>query len=387
MIPYAKQNITEDDIEAAVDVLKSDWLTQGPSVQKFEQRVSDYVGAKYSTAVNSATSALHISCLALGVQKGDWVWTSPNTFVASANCAIYCGANIDFIDINLKTFNIDIQSLVKKLEYAKKNKILPKVIIPVHFSGQPCDMSKIHELSKIYKFKIIEDASHAIGAKYNDIGKKFCKIGSCKHSDITVFSFHPVKIITTAEGGIATTNNKEINNKLKIFRTNGVTRDKKLMVNKSKEKWYYEQVELGYNYRMNDLQAAIGCKQIERLDKYVSARHKIADTYKEGLNKLDINLPYQERGNFSSFHLYVITFKNESSQKIIYNKLQKLGIGVNVHYIPVHTQPYYKKMGFRFGDFPKSENYYKRALSLPMYPTLSKNEQDYVIDCVAKSLK
>lgn len=387
MIPYAKQDITDDDVEAVIDILKSDWLTQGPKTQEFEKKISDYAGVKFSTAVNSATSALHLSCLALGVGEGDWVWTSPNTFVASANCAIYCGAKVDFVDINPKTYNIDVASLAQKLEIAKKKNILPKVVIPVHFAGQPCDMIKIQELGKIYNFKIIEDASHAIGARYNINKEKFSKVGSCNHSDITVFSFHPVKIITTAEGGIATTNNEEINNKLKILRTNGVTRDKSFMEFKSEEKWYYEQIDLGYNYRMNELQAALGCQQLERIDGYISSRHEIAKVYNKELSNLNINLPYQESKSYSSFHLYVITFNDEINQKIIFNKLRNQDIGVNVHYIPVHTQPYYRKMGFKFGDFPNSEKYYKRAISLPMYPNLPKDNQLYVIDCLKKSLK
>lgn len=400
MIPYAKQDIIKEDIDAVIEVLNSAWLTQGPVVKKFEDSIIGFTGGKYATAVNSATSALHIACLAMNVGPGDLVWTSPNTFVASANCALYCGANIDFVDIDPQTYNMSIESLKKKLKNAEKNNKLPKVVIPVHFAGQPCDMAEIYNLSKKYNFKIIEDASHAIGASYNFVEEnpknlteksiQKIKIGSCKHSDITVFSFHPVKIITTGEGGMAMTNDQNLDARMKLFRSHGVTRDEKFMTRPSDGAWYYQQIDLGYNYRMSDIQAAIGFQQTKRINKYVSRRHNIAECYDKSFQDVPINIPWQLPNTYSSYHLYVVTLNesiNFEQHSKIFNVLRANGIGVNLHYIPVHTHPYFKSLGFKKGDFPVSENYYKRAISLPMYPTLLDVEQDLVIKSIKEYFK
>jgi UDP-4-amino-4,6-dideoxy-N-acetyl-beta-L-altrosamine transaminase len=395
MIPYAKQDIIKEDIDAVIEVLNSAWLTQGPIVKKFEDSIISFTGAKYATAVNSATSALHVACLAMNVGPGDLVWTSPNTFVASANCALYCGANIDFVDIDPQTYNMSIESLKKKLKNAEKNSKLPKVVIPVHFAGQPCDMPEIYNLSKKYNFKIIEDASHAIGASYNFIEDNLenpnnkliqkIKIGSCKHSDITVFSFHPVKIITTGEGGMAMTNDQNLDARMKLFRSHGVTRDENFMTHPSDGAWYYQQIDLGYNYRMSDIQAAIGFQQTKRINNYISRRHSIAEYYDKSFQDVPINIPWQLPNTYSSYHLYVVTLDetiNFEQHSRIFNLLRAKGIGVNLHYIPVHTHPYFESLGFKKGDFPVSENYYNRAISLPMYPTLLDVEQDLVIKSI-----
>lgn len=395
MIPYAKQDIIKEDIDAVIEVLNSAWLTQGPVVKKFEDSIISFTGAKYATAVNSATSALHVACLAMNVGPGDLVWTSPNTFVASANCALYCGANIDFVDIDPQTYNMSIESLKKKLKNAEKNSKLPKVVIPVHFAGQPCDMPEIYNLSKKYNFKIIEDASHAIGASYNFIEDnpenpnnkliQKIKIGSCKHSDITVFSFHPVKIITTGEGGMAMTNDQNLDARMKLFRSHGVTRDENFMTHPSDGAWYYQQIDLGYNYRMSDIQAAIGFQQTKRINNYISRRHSIAEYYDKSFQDVPINIPWQLPNTYSSYHLYVVTLDesiNFEQRSRIFNLLRAKGIGVNLHYIPVHTHPYFESLGFKKGDFPVSENYYNRAISLPMYPTLLDVEQDLVIKSI-----
>lgn len=380
-IPYGKQNITQTDIDAVVEVLKSDFITQGPKVPLFEQYVLDVVGASYAVAVNSATSALHLACLALGVGKGDVVWTSPITFVASANCALYCGADIDFVDIDDKTYNLSVDCLEQKLIEAKHKDKLPKVVIPVHLCGQPCDMQKIYALSKQYGFKIIEDASHAIGGKYyNEY------IGSCQYSDITIFSFHPVKIITTAEGGMAVTNNASLAQKMELLRSHGITRNSDFMTKASEGAWYYQQIDLGFNYRMTELQAALGISQIQRLEKFVSKRHEIANKYNQVLGNLPIILPFQLENTYSGLHLYVIRLplrQLQQSRKEIFDSLRNKGIGVNVHYIPVHTQPYYEKLGFKVGDFPYAEAYYESAISLPMYPDMTDDQ----IDCVYQALK
>ena len=395
MIPYARQDITQDDINAVTEVLQSDWLTQGPMVERFENAVSSYANSKYAVAVNSATSALHIACLALGVKPNDWVWTSPNTFVSSANCAIYCGAKVDFVDIDPQTYNISVSQLEIKLKKAEVENKLPKVVIPVHFAGQPCEMFKIYELSKKYNFKIIEDASHAIGSSYSiadNKNKKILpiKVGSCEHSDITVFSFHPVKIITTGEGGMALTNQEELNERIRMFHSHGVIRDEEKMTHKSDGPWYYQQIDLGYNYRMNDMQAALGYQQMKRLDTYVSLRNKIAQRYDEALENLPLNRPFQLTKTYSAFHLYVITLHknyNRKNHHDIFQELRKRGVGVNLHYIPVHTQPYYTKMGFNVGDYPVAEDYYDRAISLPMYPSLPKKDQDFVIESLKECLQ
>lgn len=376
MIPYGKQNILDTDIEAVVEVLKSDFLTQGPVVPRFEQCLSKVTEAKFVTAVNSATSALHIACLALQVTEGDIVWTVPNTFVASANCALYCGAKIDFVDIDPDTSNISIMSLRQKLIEAQKLNALPKVIIPVHFSGEPCDMASIKVLADEFDFKIIEDASHAIGGRYGNQ-----PIGACKYSDITVFSFHPVKIVTSGEGGAATTNNEELDNRLKLLRSHGITREQSLMEYPCNDSWYYEQIELGFNYRMTDIHAALGLAQLSRLFQYIEKRHEIAKIYDQEFSKSNIRLPIRASASLSALHLYVVQV-DELKHKRIFRALRKNNIGVNLHYIPVHTQPYYKKMGFNWGDFPNSEAYYSRAISLPIYPSLKCDQQNFVINQV-----
>lgn len=376
MIPYGKQEILQQDIDQVVDILKSDFLTQGTTVPNFEQKLSTLTTSKYVTAVNSATSALHISCMALNVQPGDLVWTVPNTFVASANCALYCGATVDFVDIDPITSNISIDNLKRKLLTAKLSNTLPRVVIPVHLAGEPCDMEALKRLSQEYGFKIIEDASHAIGGQY-----KSKPIGSCQYSDITVFSFHPVKIITTGEGGAALTNCPEIDKKLKLLRSHGITRDPVLMKYPSDAGWYYEQIELGYNYRMTDIHAALGLSQLERLSHYVEERQKIAHIYDNAFMHTCVKAPYRNPTNKSALHLYVIQVEPQIHRRV-FNELRKNKIGVNLHYIPVHTHPYYQVMGFAWGDFPHSERYYRRAISLPMFPTLSEQDQSYVINTV-----
>jgi len=384
MIPYGKQDINQADIDSVIDVLQSDFLTQGPQVPLFEKTVSDYCGSKFGVAVNSATSALHIACLALGLGENDYLWTTPNTFVASANCGLYCGAKIDFVDIDPLTYNLSSEELEKKLIQARKDNKLPKILIPVHFAGQSCDMKRIHSLSQEYGFKIIEDASHAIGGKYLDL-----PIGGCQYSDITVFSFHPVKIITTAEGGLATTNDKDLLERMQLFRSHGVTRDSELMIKESEGGWYYQQVDLGFNYRMTELQAALGVSQMGRLDEFVTLRHKHQKRYDELLKNLPVVVPYQDMGNYSALHLYPIQIQTDivkNTRKEIFEALRKNDIGVNVHYIPIHTQPYYENMGFRKGDYPNAENYYESAISIPLFHTMTLDQQDQVVVALKKIL-
>lgn len=377
MIPYGRQNISEEDIKAVSDVLKSDFLTQGNAVPEFENKVSQYCNVNFAFAVNSATSALHISCLALDVGPNDIVWTSAVSFVASANCALYCGASIDFVDIDANTYNMCVKSLSAKLEQASKSGKLPKVVIPVHLTGQPCEMKEIYELSKKYKFKIIEDASHAIGARY-----KNTKIGDCKYSDISVFSFHPVKIITTGEGGMATTNDIKIAEKLSLYRTHGITRDESAMQNIPDGPWYYEQIKLGFNYRMTDIQAALGISQMNRLDSFIQKRYQIFDRYNEYFKDLSlIKTPWQNKDSRSSLHLYVIRVDNSKSKvdhNALFNYLRNNNIGVNIHYIPIYRHPFYSKLGFNFSDFPESEKYYSEAISIPIYPDLEEESQEFV---------
>lgn len=382
MIPYGRQDITQADIDAVEGVLKSDFLTQGPIVPRFEQAVAQHVGASYALAVNSATSALHIACLALGLGKGDRLWTSPVTFVASANCGLYCGAHVDFVDIDPRTYNLCPRALACKLEQAERDGTLPKVVVAVHLCGQPCDMQAIQELAQRYGFKVIEDASHAIGGKYRG---EF--IGNCRYSDITVFSFHPVKIITTAEGGMALTNDADLASRMALLRSHGITRDPEQMTQEPDGPWYYQQINLGFNYRMTELQAALGVSQMERLDQYVARRHQLAARYDELLAGLPITLPWQHPDSYSGLHLYVIRLQLDKvgrSHRQVFELLRERGIGANVHYIPVHTQPYYQGLGFKVGDFPESERYYAEAISLPMFQTLSEEQQDVVVATVRK---
>jgi len=376
-IPYGRQDINQADIDAVVAVLRSDFLTQGPAIPSFENAVADYCGAKYGVAVNSATSALHIACLALGVGKGDSVWTTPITFVASANCALYCGATVDFVDIDPSTYNLSVERLAEKLVVAEKNGKLPKVVIPVHLCGQPCDMAGIYALSQQYGFKIIEDASHAIGGKYKDE-----PIGNGRYSDITVFSFHPVKIITTGEGGMAVTNNVQLGNQMVRLRSHGITRDPAEMGRAPDGSWYYQQIDLGFNYRMNDLQAALGLSQMLRLDEFVAKRHELATNYEKLLENSPVTTPWQHADSYSGLHLYVIRllqgvkFLNHSE---VFEHLRTNGVGVNLHYIPVYHHAYYARMGFNPTDFPEAERYYAEAITLPMYPALTKAQQREVV--------
>ena len=384
MIPYGRQEITDDDISEVNKVLRSDFLTQGQIVPKFERAVADYCNSLHAVAVNSATSALHIACLALDLGPGDWLWTSPNTFVATANCGLYCGAKVDFVDIDPDTYNMSVTSLTEKLVIAEKKGLLPKIVIPVHLAGQPCDMIAIHKLSKQYGFKIIEDASHAIGASYNQI-----KVGSCAHSDITVFSFHPVKIITTGEGGMALTNDKIIANRLLNLRNSGNTKNKLFMKPRPEDEiWNYQQIELGFNYRMTDIQAALGLSQLKRLDKFISYRREIAKYYDKAFDSLPIKVPFQLKGTLSSYHLYPICIKenkNKITQKKIYNILWENKISVSLHYIPVYLQPYYQSLNFKRGYCPNAESYFKSVLSIPIYVGLSLENQNNVINIISNT--
>ena len=384
MIPYGKQDICDQDINSVVEVLKSDFLTQGPKVPEFERALVLHSEAGYAVAVNSATSALHVACMALGLGEGDYLWTSPVTFVASANVGLYCGAKIDFVDINSRTFNMCPQKLEEKLQSASLHGCLPKVIIPVHLCGQPCEMRTIKRICDKYDVRIIEDASHAIGGFYE--GKP---IGNCQYSDITVFSFHPVKIVTTAEGGAALTNDENLAKKMKLYRSHGITRDNDEMTEVSHGPWYYQQITLGFNYRMTDLQAALGLSQMNRLSEFVSGRHKIAERYDFLLKDLPVQTPYQICKTYSGLHLYVIQLhldKISLSHREVFEELRAKKIAVNIHYIPVHMQPYYKNIGFGFGDFPAAEKYYSKAISLPMYPSLSEKDQDYVVKILDATL-
>ena len=383
-IPYGRQDITQADIDAVVAVLQSDFLTQGLKVPAFEQAVAGYCGTTHALAVNSATSALHIACLALDLGPGDWLWTTPNTFVASANCGLYCGAHIDFVDIDPRTYNLCPKALEQKLIAAEKSGCLPKVVVPVHLCGQPCDMQAIHTLSIRFGFKIIEDASHAIGGKY-----KGEPIGNCRFSDITVFSFHPVKIITTAEGGMALTNDDKLAERLGLLRSHGITRDPALMTKAMDGPWYYQQVALGYNYRMTDLQAALGVSQMTRLDHYVARRHEIARRYHELLKDLPITTPWQHPDGYSGLHLYVIRLQLDKINKThlqVFEALRAKEILVNLHYMPVHTHPFYQQMGFKLGQFPEAERYYAEAISIPIYPSMTESQQEQVVNCLRDAI-
>lgn len=384
MIPYGRQDITPADIQAVVEVCQSDFLTQGPVVPRFEQAVAAYCGADHAVAVNSATSALHIACLALGLGPGDWLWTSPITFVASANCALYCGARVDFVDIDPSTFNLSVAALEDKLRHAEKAGRLPKVLVPVHMGGRPCEMQAIARLSRRYGFKVLEDASHAIGARDQDV-----PVGACAHSDITVFSFHPVKIITSAEGGMALTRDAALAERMRRLRSHGITREPTAMTHSPDGPWYYQQVELGFNYRMTEIQAALGLSQLSRLDAYIARRQALAQRYAAQLLELPIHTPHTRLDTHCAWHLYALTLSGPvhgQRRREVFEQLRAMGIGVQVHYIPVHTQPVYRAMGFADGDFPMAEDYYRRALSLPLFAAMRDDEQEAVVRALRQVL-
>ena len=382
-IPYGRQDISAADVEAVTEVLRSDFLTQGPAIERFESAVAEYCGVKYAVAVCNATAALHIGCLAAGMGPGDSLWTSPNTFVASANCGRYCGGDVDFVDIDADTFNMDPSLLEAKLETAARQGKLPKILVPVHFSGQSCDMERIGALAKKHGIAVIEDASHAVGGKHR--GKP---IGACGFSDMAVFSFHPVKIITTAEGGMVLTNRKDLHEKLVRLRSHGITRDPAFMQGESHGPWYYQQVDLGFNYRMTDMQAALGASQMTRLDAFVKRRTALAERYDAMLAGLPLDLPARDPKGASAHHLYVIRLRPEATppHRRVFEALRAKGIGVNLHYIPVHTQPYYRGLGFKDGDFPVAEDYYSRAISIPLYSGLTDGDQDRVVAAIREAI-
>ena len=382
MIYYGKQCIDEQDINAVVEVLKSDFLTQGPAIEKFEQAVAEYCGAKYAVAVTNATSALHIACMAAGLGTGDTLWTSPITFTASANCGRYCGADVDFVDIDNDTYNMSVTALKEKLEKAE---VKPKVVVPVHLAGQSCDMEEIHKLAEQYGFMVIEDASHAIGADYKDT-----KVGCCKYSDMVVFSFHPVKIITTGEGGMVLTNNEDLYKKLTLYRSHCITRDPELMTKEADGPWYYQQIGLGFNYRMTDVQAALGYSQLTKVYKFIARRRQLAARYNELLKDLPVKLPYQNPETNSSWHLYLVRVdfsKVNKTKKQIFAEMKEKGVCLNLHYIPVHTQPYYQNLGFKNGDFPVSEKYYEEVFTLPLYYSLTDEQQEYIVNALKEVLQ
>lgn len=384
MIPYGRQEVTQADIDAVDAVLRSDFLTQGPAVARFEQALAAYCGASHGVAMANATAALHLACLALDLGPGDWLWTSPNTFLASANCGVYCGARVDFVDVDPRTYNMDPAALEAKLERAARDGRLPKVVVPVHFAGQSCDMAAIGALAKRYGFRVVEDASHAVGGRYRD-----APVGSCAHSDIAVFSFHPVKIVTTGEGGMALTNDAALARRLERLRSHGMTREAALMDAEPDGPWYYQQIELGYNYRITDIQAALGLSQLARLDDYVGRRHRLAARYDALLADLPVIVPARVADVRSALHLYPIQVdaaRCRRSRRQVFDALRAAGIGVNVHYIPVHTQPYYRRMGFSRGDFPRAEAYYAQAISLPMFATLTDAQQDEVVAALRRAL-
>lgn len=384
-IPYGRQSISEQDIEAVVEVLRSEWLTQGPSVERFETGVAGYCGARYAVAVNSATSALHLACLAAGLGPGDTLWTSPNTFVASANCALHCGARVDFVDIDPESYNMSVAELARKLERAERSGTLPKVVLPVHFAGQPCDMAAIALLAARYGFTVIEDASHAIGGRYRGH-----PVGCGEFSTMTVFSFHPVKIITCGEGGMVLTNDPALQQKLVRLRSHGITRDPDLMQGESDGPWYYQQLELGFNYRMTDMEAALGESQLQRLDAFVERRRALARRYAEELQELPLLLPRQQPQASSAWHLYVVRLRLQEigrTRRQVFEELRARGILVNLHYIPVHTQPYFRNLGFADGDYPEAERYYRDTLTLPLHAALLEEDQDRVIAALRDALR
>ena len=377
MIYYGRQSIDETDIAAVEAVLRSDFLTQGPAIERFEQCVADYCGEKYAVAVCNATAALHIACRAAGLGAGDILWTSPITLVASANCARYCGADVDFVDIDPNTYNMSVDALEEKLRRAKAENKLPKVVVPVHLAGQSCEMKRIYALAEEYGFTILEDASHAVGADYLDT-----KVGSCAFSDMAVFSFHPVKIVTTGEGGMILTNNRDLYEKLTLYRSHGITRDPEKMTHAADGPWYYQQIDLGYNYRMTDLQAALGYSQMQRLDAFVARRREIAARYDELLRDLPLTTPYVMEGAAPSWHIYIVRLdfaRIGKPKEQIFSEMKKRGVVLNLHYIPVHLQPYYEELGFAKGDFPQSEAYYEEALTLPLYYDLTDAQQDQIV--------
>lgn len=381
MIPYGRQSISDDDIAAVVAVLRSDWLTQGPAIERFEASVAARCGARFAVAVSNATAALHLACLALDLKPGGRLWTSPNTFVASANCGRYCGAEVDFVDIDPRCYNLDPSALAEKLAVADKQGRLPDVLVPVHFAGHSCDMAEIHRLAKQHGIAVIEDASHAIGGEYR--GQP---VGCCRYSDITVFSFHPVKIVTSGEGGMLLTNREDLYRKLVRLRSHGITRDPAEMQGPADGAWYYQQIELGFNYRMTDIQAALGASQMASLDGFVQRRRHWAERYAQALAGLDLVLPADQQGVLSAWHLYVVQLSDPERRKPVFDSLRQAGIGVNVHYIPVHLQPYYRALGFEPGDFPVAESYYRRAISLPMFAALTDKDFCYVVDKLAEAL-
>ena len=384
MIPYGRQDISDADVSDVIDILRSDFLTQGPTVPAFEAATAAACGASHGVAANSATSALHVACLALGVGPGDVVWTSPITFVASANCARYCGADVDFVDIDPRTYNLCPERLAEKLAQAQQAGRLPKVVIPVHLAGQPCDMAAIHALGQQYGFRIIEDASHAIGGRYR--GEP---IGNCRYSDITILSFHPVKVITTIEGGMALTNDPSLARAMALLRSHGITREASEMTHASDGPWYYQQIMLGFNYRMTDVQAALGLSQLNRLAPFVEARHRIAQTYDRALAGLPVVTPFQHPDSYSGYHLYVVRLRLDAihrSHRQVFDAMRSAGIGVNLHYIPVHLQPYYRALGFGPGQYPAAEAYYAEAITLPLYPALTDEAQAQVVDALAAAL-
>lgn len=380
MIPYGRQDIRQADIDAVVEVLNSPFLTQGPTIPKFEAALCNVTGAGYAVAVNSATSALHIAYMALELGPGDWLWTCPNTFVATANAALYCGAKVDFVDCDPQTYNLSVPALAGKLEIAEREGRLPKVVSVIHFAGQSADMKGVAALASKYGFKVVEDASHAVGAQYEG-----APVGDCRFSEICIFSFHPVKIVTTAEGGAATTQDAELASRMQLYRSHGVTRDLELLRSAAPEPWYYEQLALGYNYRMTDIHAALGCAQLTRLEAFVSRRHDILDAYTNALSGLPLLLPHQAANQRSALHLYPVQVL-EHDRRVVFDALRQAGVGVNVHYIPVHTQPYYQELGFAWGDFPEAERYYQRAISLPMFPGLTDEDFEFVVETIKQCL-
>lgn len=385
MIPYGRQDVTPEDIDAVINVLRSDFLTQGPAVPRFEQALQAYTGARHAVAVNSATSALHIACLALGLGAGDWLWTTPLTFVASANCALYCGAQVDFVDIDPRTWNMCPHALESKLIEAERQGRLPKIVVPVHLCGQPCDMVAISALAQRFGFRVIEDASHAIGARHRSE-----PVGNCRYSDITVFSFHPVKIVTSGEGGAALTQDPALAERMALLRSHGITRDPASMRRAPDGLWYYEQIALGFNYRLTDIQAALGASQLERVDEYVRRRHAIAGRYDAQFDGWPLQLPLQHPDAHSALHLYVVRLKTDAirpSHAEVFATLREAGIGVNLHYMPVHLQPYYARMGFRAGTLPQAERYYAQAITLPLFPTLDEADQDRVVAALRAALR